>query len=181
MYYTSVLEQFAAWLEASTDFFWCEVVDVATANDQFAQKGTFTLGLYGVEGVTIGAAPTDGLIEAGLTPTALGESYEGVAYPFEATAAGALSLGTVTDLLATDQVWVVIAEVNGTSVSLTPSVGGTAATAVPIDATKGDIYALPKAAADNSGALAITLASTGIGASSPVTGYVLVGRSVTTS
>ena len=179
MYATPTSEQFSRWLESSTPFHWVEIVDTATASNQFAEAGTFTLALYATEGVTLGAAPTDGLIEFGLTTAALGEAFEGAAYPFTAAAAGALSLGTVTALTATDRIWVVFHEVNGSSVTLTPSVGGTAGTALDVDETKADLYELTKDDAADTGALVVTLAATGISAGSPISGYILVGKSVT--
>ena len=178
MYATEQANIFNQWLEQSKTFFWAELVDVSDANSQFAQAGSFTLGSYGVEGVTIGAAPTDGLIEMGLTPTPLGDSFEGKAYPFQASAAGNLSLGSVDDLEATDRIWVVLTEVNGTTVTLTATVGGTGGAALDVDETKADIYELAKHAANASGALTVALAGSGISAGDPVNGYILVGKSV---
>ena len=171
MYYTAAFETLVGWLETSTDFFWCEI-----ATDD---SPTFTLGLYGVEGVTIGAAPTDGLVEAGLTPSALGETFEGKAYEFTAAAgaSGNLSLGTVDDLDAGDRVWALLTEINGTTLTLAATVGGAAGTAVDLDETKADIYELGKAAADSAGTLVVPL--TGTVSGDGLKGYILVGRSVT--
>lgn len=179
-YSTSQADVFQGWLEQSTEFFWCEIVDVSDGNDRFAENGTFTLGSYGLEGLTVGPAPTDGLIEMGLSPVPRGDAFEGAAYPFEASAAGNLSLTTPADLEATDRIWVVLTEVNGVNVTLTASVGGTDGAELNVDETKADIYELAKAATDSSGALLIALAAdSGVAGSTPVTGYVLVGKSVT--
>ena len=177
-YNTAEFAQFDVWLEASTSYYFVEIDDVATASDRYAQAGSFKLGLYGSEGTTVGPAPTDGLVEAGLNPTPLGEAFSGAAYPFEEDAAGALSLGTVTALKSTDRIWVVLTEVNGASVTLTASVGGTAGAALDVDETKADIYELAKDDAADDGALIVTLAATGLSSSSQVRGYILVGRSV---
>ena len=180
MYASPQASVFQDWLEGATPFYWAELVDVADANSHLASKGTFALGSYHAEGVTLGAAPTDGLIEMGLSTVPEGSSFEGVAYPFTATAAGNLDLvGTVDLVAASERIWVLLTEVNGVAVTLTATVG-VAGDSVDVDETKADIYELPKRAANNTGSLTVALAATsGVSQSSPVTGYVLVGRSVT--
>ena len=177
LYYTASFEQFNTWLADGTNFWWLEIADVigGVGEDRFTNKGTFSLGSYGIEGVTIGAAPTDNLIEAGLTVPPLGENYEGVAYPFEATAAGNLTLpGTVDALAAADRLWALITEVNGTSITLTATVGGSAGAALDVDETKADLYEVAKAAANTSGALTAALGGSPSG--DGVKGYLLVGK-----
>lgn len=174
MYYTAECEMFMGWLESNHDIWWIEIDNTDTGNDQYAQNGTFAHGLYGLEGAEI-TGPTDNLVEFGITPTALGDSFEGIAYPFSITAAGNLQLSSPAALESTDRIWLVLTEVNGSNVTFTPTVGGTAADAVDIDETRADFYELGKKTPTDDGALVIAVAGvTGDGCK----GYVLVGSSV---
>ena len=169
-------ETIVPWLEESKSAWWNELFDVNSASSAYANKGTFNLVHVGVEGFTI-TGPTNAVMTGTPSLTAQGAAFGGTCYPFEIAAAGDIDLvGTVDDVTAAQQLWLMVTEwtveTQGTAPTFTLTIGADAADALSVSETTSAIYNLPKKNATDAGS--ITLAMAG---ATTVKGYLLVGKS----